>query len=1178
MANQNQYDNRKRVGIGRHFNLPLMSLTASSNASTYTETGSYAGVPQLTSEVSAMQVNAFGHLDGIYEPITVATLHGGLIGEGDYIWSGSVNDAGTPLEYQTGQGVSLTGTIDQNRGWEWPGYVRNWGFREFDADTPSRRSPAVCSLSPKDGRIYSFYEQDDGTTGYIMFSIRDIDGNVTTAVPIFRAPTAGVFLPAPVVLPDDRVILYFLRHRADDNVVQLQSIVINPDGSRYDYETRGIKDDAFLISTYGRPFTFTNAQMRGAAKPNGEVVLVLSYYSSAVNDYNFIQLGSYDGGHSFSIVDSSLSNDNITRPDIVYYDGAWVMTYVDIVTSDDDVIYSKRIGHWSDSLVDVPAVGSYNPTAIVTETATYGNALCVSPDGILYSLVSTTAPVNGTNDAKNWATILFSDDLGSTWNRIGKEVDGITTTQASWYYAEGALIDPDDAGQQTADQWTPAVLRNLTACYQGNRVYVQAKFDEDNRSAVQEGFTSIDGASIIEFYLGGWSNQQKPFRSAYAKEPVAQLVYQDTFFGFTYPQFNGWTINTNFATGTGSYGITSAGLFINTSTGGMINFRKDYGAKTLFVSFEYDVLTILAGSDNQVGVRVVAEDPVNNLHYLYAINHRPDGIQIKDLTVSSVGDDGKGVIPVPSSQYYTYRVEQSASMLNIWARPTDSSEDQMWQRLTPTGSLLLSEAGTTGSTSVTFGIRSENQSTSVALNTTASVISSWKRFELDFGLSLCDDSAQPSNTGLGAWFDTAYLDTGSIDAAGQNTFNNGYPFTTKPVTLKKNLSVAAAGGPAYAGDSWQIEPAYQYSVGNLNPITAPKPSQGWRSINDDSDVILNWLYDPTTLPGLNEGRAFFVYMQGTNFESASFGGLKQNGNYENFLSCSFTRFANLDVTNRGGSFACLQSVTTRPQYVEPDELAGSYVIMDELNGMAQILGNTGGQIGSGSHRSVIRYDNENLELVQQLVKQVDMTGSNTHIVMDRGLFVTTDLEDPAYRGFRLTIPAQQTAEGYFKCDKIIIGWLNIFGIDPTWGYTTDYSDENTLVQTTQAGHTETRVYNDVPRIITLGWTENNLDSTHLESPDPYVVDPGKGAVGFRYDVVQQMEGTFRSMKAANECFLFSDAIPLAVTGSFQTSVLDPKRLWYVRFDGPFSKSNVMGDPTTGDEIQQITSIVLKEQL
>jgi hypothetical protein len=1133
------------LGVGR-----IVPATAASELSVFTQRGAYPGLPVLSSSVSSMFLKVSGTIPEDEDPFTIETLRGGMVGieEAQWIYSQLIDSELRPV-INTGAGK---GSIDTVRGWEWPSYVSHYEALVLGNDPDLEQLDAATT---SDGRIWQAYRLfDTGVSCSVIVTVRDpIDGTWTDVTVYENTDTTRtLFLPCLVVLPDDRVIVYLLNYGPGGTTFQLQARVIEPVNLDVtDYEVACLKT-TLPIATYGTP-DFTS-QLRGACKPDGSVVLVMSTELSSA--YRILQLGSYDYGHSFEVVSYGAGgSEEDTLPDVVYTQGVFVVSYVQAIDGGEGIavlIAVKVLSNYFDSLDDAPVLATFSELAdAITERHVLGNALIATPDGILYNVNTVT------NDDQDtvFGHMHVSLDLGATWEtHDGDDKPNVgydpNTPGVSWLN-----FNTSDANE------TAARPRYIAATCQGNRVYVGAIFLNDSQTA-----NTNDDGSLVAFYLGGWSNQQKAFIDSLQKTADGQISYKDTFFAFVDPEFNGWT-----KTSAGSNGAAISGSrrVITTADGGKLYYSMGGGTSVSTCSLEFDFVagaTFGTMSHGDVGVEILIDNGTLKYRlglYFLATSGTQGGIRLRDLVAGTTIAD----IPLDwSTTEYTFRIELYNSKFQLWYRPTSSIEDQIWERAidpfsgtTYAGYTLSNTASTGAAASVAWG-----HFFATTTGSTGDAVTRWRRVLTSFGTELATSAAA---SGIKYWFISDYVDYSETD-----DFHNGYPFVAAPVWVRDGVYVTASGGPTYLGDEWEIRPAYQYPIENILPEGAPAPGKVWESTTDDEEAVIYWLVGrgdveaelADVLTEFPRNESLGLWIANANFPTAALYGVNSSDVEVKILDINLVRFTGLTFSNHGDTLQILSGGGTT--YVAPGELVGGHVLNSGETTPKLITDNTDGQTNDDTKRTTITFESSGTE-----TQGVDNDAGNK-IFVPSGFFVCHSPPANQFKAYVLRIPAQETALGRFRC-KVMFGPLTVFGIAPAFGFSTTLPQDNVLRNKTNAGHTETRVYNGLPRVKALSWEA--LDQTRLDDVDPDYIQfaAGDEPAALYDDAARQLSGLMKQLEGANELVVYCDKIPATTN----TGELCPERFVYGRATSEFQESNRVGNEGR-DEVVQVTNFVIEEEM
>jgi hypothetical protein len=332
----------------------------------------------------------------------------------------------------------------------------------------------------------------------------------------------------------------------------------------------------------------------------------------------------------------------------------------------------------------------------------------------------------------------------------------------------------------------------------------------------------------------------------------------------------------------------------------------------------------------------------------------------------------------------------------------------------------------------------------------------------------------------------------------------GRPFSSNMQTLDFGTTVRALSGPTTAGDTWTIEPRHTYGVANVLPAVAPSPRQPWRSTGT-TQQILAWSTELTALSTSPlRGPLGALYLGGCNFRVATLEGRTGPGAY--------TTIGVIDMSAEASSLRWVRNGSI----VEPDTAAatsaGYFWPYGALNNARFVPdttaapGQTAKRIGKASEGGWTNQAARRIRLQLQDVSGMAASGTNGAIVHNSGVLVWNN--DPRYSGYRLTIQAQHTSEGYFQIGAMVLGSILAFGRRYSWGRSIDRAS-NVDLTTGRSGTRRAQVFGPSRRGVEFGWTDGS-DVTALRSPSnpDYVLAATSGgeAAATHFDAPLSIEG------------------------------------------------------------------------
>ena len=408
----------------------------------------------------------------------------------------------------------------------------------------------------------------------------------------------------------------------------------------------------------------------------------------------------------------------------------------------------------------------------------------------------------------------------------------------------------------------------------------------------------------------------------------------------------------------------------------------------------------------------------------------------------------------------------------------------------------------------------------------------------------------------------------------------GRPFSAYPQTLDFGTTVRAISGPTTAGDTWTIEPRYTYGISNVLPAVAPSPRQPWRSTVTTQQVLV-WDTELTALSlSPLRGPLGALYLGGCNFRTATLEGRSGAGAY--------TTIGVIDMSAEASSLRWVRNGSI----VEPDTSAstsaGYFWSYGALNGTRFVpdttaaAGQTAKRIGKSSEGSWTNQAARRIRLQLQDISGMAASGTNGAIVHNSGLLVWNN--DPSYSGYRLTIQAQHTVEGYFQIGTMVLGSILAFGRRYSWGRSIDRA-ANVDLTTGRSGTRRAQVFGPSRRGVEFGWTDGS-DVTALRSASPpdYVLAATSGgeAAATHFDAPLSVEGLVSELYGSATPVVYLPWIERKALGTMWKAS-HPDLMLYGRIVSDVSVETVQGEEwITGSaangEIVRTSTIRIEEEV
>jgi hypothetical protein len=404
---------------------------------------------------------------------------------------------------------------------------------------------------------------------------------------------------------------------------------------------------------------------------------------------------------------------------------------------------------------------------------------------------------------------------------------------------------------------------------------------------------------------------------------------------------------------------------------------------------------------------------------------------------------------------------------------------------------------------------------------------------------------------------------------------NGRPFSVYETYMDAGWQLAARGGSAFKSDEWQALTRYEFPIDAIHPEIAGTPRVGWRSVNDDAEQIITWTPAGTTdtrqlspvigvhLSGINFRTA---YLEG--WDGAAWANVCSIDAGADFSGLQFNRSGDTIYPNASGSYAA-------KRYVQFEELRDGYAVFDPGGGseaVRRIVHNSeGGWANPAPPKPAELHIDGDASTLPASGNFEVWEGAVTTV----GYGSTT-----AYDKYRLRIPVQQTAEGYFKIGACVIGPVLYFGTDYSWGRSMELSPNQEII-TGRSGDRLVEELGPARRLVEFAWTEG-WDTTKISGDSPsgydHITADGADRVGVRQDATV-LEGMLRRARGAAEPVVYLPRIVPDDTNSpgQDRQILGRDRHMYGRVTGQVTRQAILGDEST-DEVHTINAITIEEEV
>lgn len=736
------------------------------------------------------------------------------------------------------------------------------------------------------------------------------------------------------------------------------------------------------------------------------------------------------------------------------------------------------------------------------------------------------------DDANAWSTITTLDQIGvlpsfCVWrdesgtlflNVVGL---GTTTPRHAVYRSENGSEWESATGGAGQGYW----LASASEAYTGSPSYVSHMSAVTSRGlTITAGHihtTNLgpDDGSILAVYSGGYTTHTMP-PSQVANLDYGRQAWLQSYWGVDDPaNWGEWSVS-----GGGSDAPVRAGYEVSSALDATRVFTStdaslDVEDQEIIVELRGSSVDSNISSDPRSGMRISYYNGSDE--YILGVNLVSNGFATQDAQSGSYSS----TYALDMDDEWEIRVAMYRNRFAVWYRAgaEDGGRVERAWTLATSGTGLTSKSGAGSGITITWG----NLDTGASTNT-------WVCRGLDYALQAA-----------------GYLtDTGTKDLP-----KNPRSFSRSPLPLGQGLRLSAISGPTQVGDQWTVAPAYRFGFANLDD---PSPAVEWRSSTDASSVDFVW--DLTGFaddaPFLSE--ALGVAMLGINFGQFSVIGIPDGGigTAEDTLMTVYVRpYASLAGTlafdyQREGSILSCQSSTTKAEtpWIGHGELVGGYVIDVSSGVICPILANTSGRWTDDSTVKPLRLhlggDPSALSgtgVCQIVVPNVVAYHLAANIASD-------------YRYLKVSIPAQDTPDGYFRIGRMMLGPLHLFGVPPSWARSRDV--ENNVDLRTRRDGSRSAHRNGAPRRAeTVKWSEG-IDESELFAATQRTETYSGRVLAVPGDTALLMEGLFRELNGSLEPCVYFGAVD--VSAGVET-ITSPRGFLYGRIVSQWSSDVIVGE-------------------
>lgn len=912
-----------------------------------------------------------------------------------------------------------TEAVTEARGWDPPIAISGWEAISYT--TTANRWRNFHAITLQDGTVLVACMKD---YRYVVVWSRNPTTGAWTENAVYDNSTTYTYAAFPTILqlPSGRVMVFFWTEGTTKS--QIQAMYAETDLTGFAYGTWTVAQkaclDTAIVSATQQPDRLRAVYLNGQ-------ILMVGHLRDASKTYDdiLVQWASADLGMTFCQVDIWAGDALTTHaalPDLCVYNGTTaVLGYLreTSAASGDAVPYVRRISSAYTPFSDAEAIPSQS-----------------SGNPMRWAVVGAGRSFGSSGDYAIWADddgTLYQTgrDIASGYHAyVHRSTDGGLTWStmgdtaaaadgAHWWFGDGATYPKDFA-----------------ACAQGGRSLIIHRFEAAPGSADD---------SICCAYLGGFTTVMLPATSG---ESINRTAWERNYLPFDLPDDTAgvWTLTTG---GAPTITLTHGYLSLVTAGGGdSVSYATTTAPPgTLAQGVEALFEMSTTGSAHAFGA--VRSGDATPIAYQVRVELTGTSLVLRDLFA---GADIATVAVTPAGLPIQVLIEVNNSAgvpanngnCKAWYRRlADGSEDRKWTLIGSSSTLTSSAVATS---QVQFGIISGGGASTNLFRLVSYVSGAYTNQRL-------------------------YSQTNPTDLLGR-------AFSASPSLVIDGVKVAAIDGPAYRGDEWTVPTRYTYGVENLHHEVSSSPRQEWRSTASGVELDLVWNVS-ASLESPQLGQSLGLYLGGINFRDFTLWGyaggaytLIGTGNAANGQT-------GLEFVRDGDTIRPNATVaTSTTDYYPFGILSGSYwrqlgfaaaevIRKITVNGEGAWSGTT------ATKRVLLQVESSALDA---------STGADGEIWSKEAALIKNNAGSGLYSRYRLRIPAQTTAEGYYKIGVMILGHVAWFGQPHDWARSQTWQP-NFEMTTSRSGTRKATSLGPTRRRVQVAWSDG-VDTSQMYASTP----------------------------------------------------------------------------------------------
>jgi hypothetical protein len=660
---------------------------------------------------------------------------------------------------------------------------------------------------------------------------------------------------------------------------------------------------------------------------------------------------------------------------------------------------------------------------------------------------------------------------------------------------------------------------------------------------------SIDSYSVAALYLGGHSTVTMPSRTTF-REDTAQQTWKFTWLAIEEPDDITATWTRTLAGGA-TVALEEDGLHLTTAAGADTAYYDTNGAglglppdvtQELTAVFEVTGVSGGALTALRIGIVMRIADGVDD--YGVRIAMTTTGYRVlDDADGSQVGSDQTLDLTQPAQ----IKVCIGAEIVRIWHRTatTPGHPEREWVA-GPTGAL-----DSNGAPAARANIRWGH-----IIAPVAATESYWRIVCLGY----LDD-------------DVVGLQNGQTNP--DDLFARGY--SASPIRLPGLVRIAAADGPTYVGDLWNIDTEYEYGVEQLDPRISPSPSRVYKATANTEQIFVfdiseesgaNTRLETTTWAfGLFGASTYNVKVEGYDEDGAAWTEL---GSGTDSGALAFRRVGDTLIpddtdTYNGGAHP----------YFHRNALRGAVAYFVNGTDYRRISRNTEGYWGEDdtTRKPVVFLDPDYLDGTEDTADNLFRIGPG-----ERGqVIVVHDCAE--YSKIRVTLNPTGVGAGWgtqVQAGTFFFGPVVFFGNEYSWGRVQEVA-ANVALSTRRGGGRFARRQGPPRRVVEFAWSEGADDRQLFagEAPD-YIRGTDAGEpVAVHQDIGSMLAGLLEQNDGALTPVIYLPRIEKGPPD--EVHLLWPHEFVYGRITNAVRRETILGDEGEG-EVVRVASIRIEEEV